>query len=148
MSPGAEARLPRLDDAGVDALLAELRQSGHLATVTPAGNPQVGPLWFWWDRPRLWLVSFRDSRRARNIAADPRVSLSVDVNRFPARGAMLQGRAELLSPQRATLERILERYLPRPAVAEYVERYLADPNRVLIRVDVDRVTGWDAGRAA
>jgi len=141
---GAESRLPRLDDAGVDALLAELRRSGHLATVTPGGRPQVSPLWFWWDRPTLWLVSFRDSRRARNVAANPRVSLSVDCDRFPARGALLQGRARLRDPEREPLARILERYLPRPSVAEYLERYLADPNRVLIEVRVDRVSGWDA----
>lgn len=144
MTRGAEARLPRLDGAGVDALLAELRQSGHLATVTPGGRPQVGPLWFWWDRPRLWLVSFRDSRRAHNITANPRVSLSVDVNRFPARGAMLQGTAALVELEAGVLTRILERYLPAPQVPDYRARYLADPNRVLIRVDVDRVTGWSA----
>jgi PPOX class probable F420-dependent enzyme len=142
MTRGAEARLPRLDDAGVDAFLAEPRRSGHLASVTPGGLPQVAPLWFGWDRPRLWLVSFRDSRRARNIAATPRVALSVDSDRFPARGALLQGSAELLAPEREPLARILERYLPQPD--DYLERYLADPNRVLIRVDVDRVSGWDA----
>jgi PPOX class probable F420-dependent enzyme len=139
---GAEARLPRLDDAGVDAHLGEPRRSGHLATVTPGGRPQVAPLWFWWDRPRLWLISFRDSRRARNIAANPRVALSVDSDRFPARGALLQGSAHLLTPRREPLARILERYLP--VIDDHLERYLADPNRVLIRVDVDRVSGWDA----
>jgi PPOX class probable F420-dependent enzyme len=137
--------LPRLDDEAVDGLLAELRRSAHLATVSPAGRPQVGPVWFWWDRPTCWVVSTRDSLRVRNIAADPHVSLSLDVERFPARGAILHGTAELIDPEATTLRRIVERYVPAPQVDAMVERYEADPNRVMLRIATTKVSGWDAG---
>jgi PPOX class probable F420-dependent enzyme len=139
--------LARMDDDGIDGLLAEIRRSAHLSTVTPTGRPQVGPVWFWWDRPVCWIVSFRDTLRVRNVEANPYVSLSIDVDRFPARGAIMHGQATLEDPLGDVIEHIVERYVPAPRVAEMVSSYLADPNRVMLRVQTSRVSGWD-GRPA
>jgi hypothetical protein len=72
--------------------------------------------------------------------------MSVDVDRFPARGAVLDGRATLLDPEPEVIRRIVQRYIPATRVEEFVARYIADPDRVLICVDVARATGWDASQ--
>ena len=56
----------------------------RLATVTPRGRPQLVPVTFVVDGPRLWTAvddkrkRTRSLQRLANIAANPRVSLLVD----------------------------------------------------------------------
>jgi PPOX class probable F420-dependent enzyme len=136
-----------MSDAEVDEFLARLRQSGHLATVRADGTPQVAPMWFWWERPILWLVTFRTSARVHNVARADRVALSVDANQFPAVGAVLYGRTEVHETDPRVLEAIVRRYLPAAQVATFVDRYHTDENRVLLKVHVDRILAWDAAAA-
>lgn len=136
--------LPEAEADALDLFLGAPRQSGHLATARRDGTPQLGPVWFYWTRPTIWVVTFKTSARVRNVARQPRVAFSVDANRFPATGAVLYGTAESVPMSDGPLERILERYLPRERVPTYVERYRRDPNRTFLRVDVDRVLGWSA----
>jgi PPOX class probable F420-dependent enzyme len=61
------------------------------ATVCPDGRPHVMPVWGVWDEARLWFSSGLRSRKARNLAADPRCTLTTDDCRDPV---VLEGRAE------------------------------------------------------
>jgi PPOX class probable F420-dependent enzyme len=131
--------------AEADAFLATLRRSGHLATARANGTPQVAPVWFWWQRPVVWVVTYRDSARVANMLRESRVALSVDANAFPAVGVVLYGRATLEElGDGEIVRRIVERYRPHEDVESFVRRYQADPNRVLVRIDVDREITWNA----
>jgi PPOX class probable F420-dependent enzyme len=61
------------------------------ATVWPDGRPHVMPVWGVWLDGRLWFSSGLRSRKARNLAADPRCTLTTDDARDPA---VLEGTAE------------------------------------------------------
>jgi PPOX class probable F420-dependent enzyme len=69
------------------------------ATVCPDGRPHVMPVWGVWADGRLWFSSGLRSRKARNLAADPRCTLTTDDARDPV---VLEGRAERVTD----LERI------------------------------------------
>jgi PPOX class probable F420-dependent enzyme len=138
-----------LPPAEVDSLLGTLRLSGHLATARSDGAPQVAPVWFSWERPLLWIVTFRDSARAANIIRNPAVALSVDTGRFPALGIVLYGAARLEDVGDGSVtRRIVRRYRPYEDVEGFVSRYRADPNRVLVRAEIDRVVSWDSSPPA
>ena len=62
-----------------------------LATVTPDGGPHVMPLRGVWRRSRLWFSSGLRSRKARNLALDPRCTVTTDDARDPV---VLEGLAE------------------------------------------------------
>jgi PPOX class probable F420-dependent enzyme len=62
-----------------------------LATVTPDGAPHVMPVWGVWRGGRLWFSSGLGSRKARNLAADPRCTVTTDDARDPV---VLEGVAE------------------------------------------------------
>jgi PPOX class probable F420-dependent enzyme len=62
-----------------------------LATVTPGGMPHLMPVWAVWDRGALWFSSANGSAKARNLAAEPRCTLSTD---DPAEPVVVRGRAE------------------------------------------------------
>ena len=53
------------------------------ATVRPDGAPHVMPVWAVWLDRRLWFSSGLRSRKARNLAADPRCTLTTDDARNP-----------------------------------------------------------------
>jgi nitroimidazol reductase NimA-like FMN-containing flavoprotein (pyridoxamine 5'-phosphate oxidase superfamily) len=62
-----------------------------LATGRPGGWPHVMPVWGVWLGDRLWFSSGLRSRKARNLAADPRCTVSTDDARDPV---VLEGLAE------------------------------------------------------
>jgi hypothetical protein len=54
-----------------------------LATARPDGRPHVMPVWGVWLEGLLWFSSGLRSRKARNLAADGRCSLTTDDARNP-----------------------------------------------------------------
>ena len=53
------------------------------ATVRPDGSPHVMPVWGVWLDGRLWFSSGMRSRKARNLADEPRCTLTTDDARNP-----------------------------------------------------------------
>src|SRR5579872_2673070 len=49
-----------------------------VATTHPDGRPNVTPVWGVWAGGGAWFSSSRQSRKARNIAADARITLTSD----------------------------------------------------------------------
>ena len=87
-----------LDAADVLATVGR-RSFATLATVSPAGHPHSAGVLFALDGAAFYVSTFRESRKARNVAAEPRVALTVPVPRMPFAPpgtVQLQGRAEVL----------------------------------------------------
>ena len=70
---------------------------GRLATVSADGMPHVVPIWFRVAGDRLHVHTLAVSRKARNIAATGRFSLTVDKDTLPYKGATVSGRAEVVT---------------------------------------------------
>jgi Pyridoxamine 5'-phosphate oxidase len=74
---------------------AEERLAGShdywLATVTTQGPPHLMPVWAVWLDGMLWFSSANGSRKARNLGAEPRCTLSTDNPREPV---VVSGRAQ------------------------------------------------------
>lgn len=49
----------------------------NLATVRPDGSPQVNPMWFVWDGEFVWFTHTNFRQKFRNLAREPRVSISI-----------------------------------------------------------------------
>jgi PPOX class probable F420-dependent enzyme len=62
-----------------------------VATVRPDGRPHVMPVWGVWLDDRLWFSSGLRSRKARNLAAEARCTVTTDDARNPV---VLEGTAE------------------------------------------------------
>ena len=81
------------------------QQVGRLATVSRGRFPHVTPLAYVTDGERLYLNTKYDSKKARNVKQNPRVSFVVD-DYLPwedarsagkVRGVLVSGKAELIS---------------------------------------------------
>lgn len=65
-----------------------------LATVSADGAPHLMPVWGLWLAGALWFSSSNRSRKARNLMAGPRCSLSTD---NPLEPVVVHGRARLVT---------------------------------------------------
>jgi len=72
--------------------LFERRNFGHLATTLPDGSPHTVPVWIGVEGDRVVFFTQPGSRKARNLARDPRVAISIVDGRNPYRGAHIRGR--------------------------------------------------------
>lgn len=68
-----------------------------LATRWPDGRPHAMPVWAVWHAGALWFSSSKGSRKASNLAADPRCVLTTE---DPTNPVVLEGEAELLTDPR------------------------------------------------
>ena len=64
----------------------------HVATVMPDGSPHSVPVWSRIEDGRIAFFTQPTSRKARNLAADPRVAISVIARENPYWMAQVRGR--------------------------------------------------------
>ena len=61
-----------------------------LATVRPNGTPHLAPIWFVWVEGKAYVCTAADSVKARNLQANPSVTLALESGNAPI---VLEGRA-------------------------------------------------------
>jgi PPOX class probable F420-dependent enzyme len=89
----------------------------HLATSMPDGAPHSIPVWAIYEDGRIAFFTQPHSRKARNIARDPRVALSLVDERNPYRNAQIRGRVvETVEGEEAlaVIDRIAQHYIGAP----------------------------------
>ena len=64
----------------------------HLATVLPSGAPHSVPVWTGIEGEHVVFFTQPASRKARNLARDPRVAFSITDHDQPYRMAQIRGR--------------------------------------------------------
>ncbi|PTA45903.1 pyridoxamine 5'-phosphate oxidase family protein [Micromonospora sp. RP3T] len=117
---------------GVDARLADERNV-WLCTLRPDGSPHLTPVWFVHADGVWWVGCEAGSVKARNVAADPRVSLALEGGDHPvvAEGAARLHRGDF----------------PPAVVAAFADKYAGwdirkpvtpDGTRVLLEIPVRR----------
>lgn len=101
--------------AGVRTLFGG-QNYGHVATVLPDGSPHSVPVWVGVEDGRVVFLTGPDSRKARNLASDPRVAISVTDRDNPFRMAQVRGRVRRLDGAEAwaVIDRISDKYVGAP----------------------------------
>ena len=91
------------DGLGVSEILRSAKVA-RLATLSSGGRPSVNPLYFIQRRGEIWLGTADWTLAARNVAADERVTLLIDIEGHPhdQRVLRIHGRARLRA-DRATI---------------------------------------------
>jgi PPOX class probable F420-dependent enzyme len=64
----------------------------HVATVLPDGTPHSVPVWIGMEGDRIAFLSSPGSRKARNLAREPRLAISITDREQPYAMAELRGR--------------------------------------------------------
>lgn len=133
----------RMSDEEIEALL-RAREVAVLATADRHGRPEATPVWYDYREGRVRVLVHSNSRKARNIRENPRVSLTVDTRSAPYRGVVLRGEAGLSGPDPGLRRELALRYLGK----DVGERYLAATSRfdvedALVSMRVTSRYSWD-----
>jgi PPOX class probable F420-dependent enzyme len=121
------------DEATRDLL--DGRNFATVATVNPDGGPQTSVVWILREGDTVAFSTTAGRRKARNLARDPRISVSVFDTANPYHSVEIRGTAELAEDTGRSLPKALSRkYLgedPPPEPDEVV--------RLIVRVTPDKV---------
>jgi PPOX class probable F420-dependent enzyme len=121
------------DEATRDLL--DGRTFATVATVNPDGGPQTSVVWILREGDTVVFSTTAGRRKARNLARDPRISVSVFDTGNPYHSVEIRGTAELVEDTGKSLPKALSRkYLgedPPPEPDEVV--------RLIVRVTPDKV---------
>ena len=109
-----------------------------VATIEPDGRPQTSVVWMDREGDSVLFSSTTTRRKVRNLARDPRISLTVLDAANPYRSVDIQGTAELIEdPDKSLPRRLSQKYLGEqpPPEADSIRRFI-------VRVTPERVTGF------
>lgn len=119
-------------------------QIGVLSTVDAQGAPEGSPVWFEHEDGKIRILVHRNSKKARNLRANPQVSLTVDTRSAPYRGVILRGLARVGGPDPALRKRLACRYLGAETGEAYLQATAAlDQEDALLTVEVRSSYSWD-----
>jgi PPOX class probable F420-dependent enzyme len=131
----------KLSDAAREVL--DGKNFATIATVNPDGSPQSSVVWVMREDDAVLFSTRTKRQKARNLALDPRISVSIFDLDNPYYSLEIRGRAELIEDPDKTLPRRLSRkYLGQDPPPE------PDAARLIVRVVPEKVTEFSAQRRA
>lgn len=135
-----------LSDSIVQQLLTG-RYIASLATNQRDGSIHMVAVWYWYEGGRIYIATSTRTRKARNVQADPKLSLMID-SRDPAAsyGVTVVGTAELLTgdTSRNWNARVHQKYLSKDALADpRVGPVFATWDDLTIQITPSAVISWD-----
>jgi PPOX class probable F420-dependent enzyme len=132
-----------MTDAQVREFLEHGTRTAKLATVGPDTHPHVVPVWFVLDGEDLVVTTMSGSMKARHMALNPRVAVSVDDERPPFAFVAIRGTATL-HPNPVDLltwlTRIAHRYFAGPE-ADDLARHYASIDDLIVRIRIHSAIG-------
>jgi PPOX class probable F420-dependent enzyme len=109
----------------------------HLATLNSDGSPQVTPVWVDFDGTNLIINTARGRVKARNLAREPRVAISIADPQNPYRYLGVQGRVVEMTEKGgdAHIDKMAKKYLGKDT---YPFRTPGEV-RVIVKIAPDKV---------
>ena len=105
---------------------------GHVATLMPDGSPHSVAVWVGIEDGRVVFFTQESSRKARNLARDPRVAVSVTDRENPYRTGRIRGRVVATREGEEALEvidRLSVKYTGEPFPMRSGTVYEIEPER-------------------
>jgi PPOX class probable F420-dependent enzyme len=140
----------RLSDAELERFLAE-SITATAVTINPDGSPLPTPVWYLNRGREIYFRTMRSSRKAKNLARDPRIAIQVETGHryVELRAAIIEGTAEEVDDAATRDWYKAERHRKYAHLAPVVKqmpaatrKHYSDPF-VLYRVVPRRVKSWD-----
>lgn len=124
------------------------QRSCTLGTVGPQGQIHLVGMWYAVMDGQVWFETKRKAQKTVNLRRDPRCSFLVEAGHTydQLRGVAIEGRGEVIEDEQVVWDvcvNIFERYnAPYTEELKPFVEFMAH-NRVVVRLDVDRVRSWD-----
>jgi PPOX class probable F420-dependent enzyme len=136
-----------MSDAEVSEFLHQQRSS-TVATVGRDGHVHLVGMWYAVMDDHVWFETKRKAQKVVNLRRDPRLSFLVEAGHTydQLRGVAMEGTGVVIEDEDVVWDvcvNIFERY--NGAYSEEMKPFVEfmAKNRVVVRLDVDRVRSWD-----
>ncbi len=125
-----------------------------LATINLDGSPQMSPVWFYFEANHIFIATYKESTKVRNIRRNPLVSVLVDSSGggLKLKGVLMQGKAELVEARECKRfeKMIYDKYLPptitrRDKVAAAFKQSVTGQSNssMCIKVIPEKICSWN-----
>lgn len=132
----------------------ESRLNVHLATIDEMGDPNIQPVWFYYDRNvnELYAITGKTTKKVQNVRSRPTIYFSIDDDNFPYKGVKGKGSVTILEDSKKItpmVERIIMKYLGTldHPVAKMIMENTKSGNEVLLKIDPKFFSTWDFAKA-
>ncbi len=112
-------------------------------------QPHVVTVWFYWDGEFVWISSFSDTRKMKDLELNLRVAVLIEppMGTPGIQGVLMEGRAEVISSPAELVEKmsniIYARYLgDEGAQAEEPQSWIKDERNRIIRIKPEKTMTW------
>jgi len=137
-----------------DPLISQLlygRYIASFATHNPDASIHMVAVWYWFDGADIFVATASNSRKARNVQANPRASLMID-SRDPAasHGVTVAGSVQILTGESSQKynDEVHRKYLSEAALADSrVGPVFAAWDNITIQLTPQSVMAWDLREA-
>jgi PPOX class probable F420-dependent enzyme len=128
-----------------------------LATTNLDGSPQISPVWFYREGNAIFISTYKEAVKVRNIRYNPTVSLLIDSSNggLKLKGILMRGSATLIEGDECNkiVKQIYDKYIPtritrkdkaatayKKAVTSHSDSYIC------IKVAPSTISTWNYGK--
>jgi PPOX class probable F420-dependent enzyme len=147
VAPATDTRnypqMPPLTEEELASFL-EAMPIARLATHNPDGTIHVVPVWFKYVDGDILLGTQEITQKVKNVERDPNVTVLIDSQESPFKGAMIYGTATL-DTENLVAERtdIFARFMPAEEAQRLAGALAAAFEPAVIRVVPHKIASWD-----
>ena len=148
----ATSEIPSMSTEEVERFL-ENTLNLQLATIDKQGDPNIQPVWFYYDNDveKLWINTSKSARKTQNIRKRSTIYFSIDDENPPVRGVKGKGIATIIEDLKTVIplgERISLKYLGTldHPIAKMISEDSKKGEVVLIEISPNFFSTWDYGK--
>ena len=145
----ATSEIPSMSKEEVERFL-ESKFNLQLATIDKHGDPNIQPVWFYYDKDaeKLWINTSKTSKKTQNIRKRPNIYFSIDDENPPVRGVKGKGIATIIEDLEIVVplgDRISLKYLG--TLEHPIAKMISEDSRkggvVLVEISPKFYSTWD-----
>jgi len=148
----ATSEIPSMTKEEAEKFL-ESKSNLQLATIDEQGNPNIQPVWFYYDKDeeKLWINTSKSSKKTQNIRNRFTIYFSIDDENPPVRGVKGRGIATIIEDPKIVIplgDRISLKYLGTldHPIAKMISEDSKKGEVVLIEISPKFFSTWDYGK--
>jgi general stress protein 26 len=148
----ATSEIPSMTKEEAEKFL-ENKLNLQLATIDEQGDPNIQPVWFYYDKDgeKLWINTSKFAKKTQNILKRSTIYFSIDDENPPVRGVKGKGIANIIDDLKTVVplgEKISLKYLGTldHPIAKMISEDSKKGGVVLVEINPKFFSTWDYGK--
>jgi general stress protein 26 len=148
----ATSEIPSMTKEEAEKFL-ESKLNLQLATIDEQGDPNIQPVWFYYDKDgeKLWINTSKFAKKTQNILKRSTIYFSIDDENPPVRGVKGKGIANIIDDLKTVVplgEKISLKYLGTldHPIAKMISEDSKKGGVVLVEINPKFFSTWDYGK--